>query len=327
LTISTIRRAIYRVWVGAALLALAGCASGAIQPPALLPSAEPSGPPADTAISSSPTPEVALVTLPPSETPRPTDTPEPSATPNLTPSPTIHIDPTFLSFLTTTPTATQNPYSASIRIYGPGPMSKVVTPIDLHVFVESRLAGPAQVELDGEDGRVLYRKSFRTYSFQGQDARLALSVPFEVHAAGELGRLQISTFDSYQRLTAVASVHLLLLSSGENQVTPPGDLEESVLLDSPKSNAEITGGQLNMTGTMRPYNGQPVVVELVAQDGEVLNSRLVALGPADGRYQTLETSLPYQVTGRTPALVVIRQSDDRITGPYYLYSLPVFLSP
>jgi hypothetical protein len=65
-------------------------------------------------------------------------------------------------------------------------MSKVISPIDLRAFIESRLAGPTQVELYGEDGRLLYRKTLRTYSFDGQDARLALMIPFEVHAAGEL---------------------------------------------------------------------------------------------------------------------------------------------
>lgn len=315
------------LWVGALLLSSAGCASRSRQLPALRPLPEPSASPSSIAATGATSPGVALATVAPSETPVPSETPEPSATPNLSPSPTIPIDPTYLYFLTTTPTATQDPYSASIRIYAPGPMSKVVTPIDLRAFIESRLAGPAQVELDGEDGRVLYRKSLRTYSFQGQDARLALSVPFEVHAAGELGRLQISTFDAYKRLTAVASAHLLLLSSGENQVTPPGDLRESVLLDSLKSGAEISGGQVTLRGRMRPYNGQPVVVELIAEDGQVLTSRLVALGPADGQYQTFETSLPYQVAARTPALLVIRQSDDRIAGIFYLFSLPVFLSP
>jgi hypothetical protein len=206
-------------------------------------------------------------------------------------------------------------------------MSKVVTPIDLRALVEGRLAGPAQVELLGEDGRLLYRKTLRTYSFEGQDSRLALEVPFEVDAAGELGRLQISSSDSGGRVTAVSSLHLLLLSAGANQITPTGELRESVELEVPRSNAEVAGGQLNLRGRMKPFNGQPVIVELLDRKGQSLGSRLVALGPADGQYQPFETNVPYQVEARTPALLVIKQSDDRIAGPYYQFSLPVFLNP
>ena len=178
-----------------------------------------------------------------------------------------------------------------------------------------------------EDGRLLYRKSLRTYSFDGQDARLALMVPFEVHAAGELGRLQISTLDANERVTAMGSLHLLLLSSGDNQITPPGDLNEAVVVASPGTNAEVSGGQVNLVGKMQPQNKLPVFAELVTADGRALISRVLTLTAPDGSYQPFEVSLPYQVDSRTPALLVIRQSDERISGPFYLYSQPIFLSP
>jgi hypothetical protein len=313
--------------IGAFLLGLYGCTPGSLQPPALRPFSGPSAlaPTAGTAVS--PSPEIALATLPPSETPEPSSTPEPTATLDLTPTATAVIDPTYLYFLTVTPTATPDPYSASIRINAPGPMSKVISPIDLRAFIETRFAGPAQVELYGEDGRLLYRKTLRTYSFDGQDARLALMVPFEVHAAGELGRLQISTLDANQRLTALGSVHLLLLSSGDNQITPPGDLREAVLLDFPAPNGEIFGGQVNLAGRIQPQNKLPVFVELVTAEGQALMSRVLMLAAPDGTYQTFESNLSYQVESRTPALLVIRQSDGRISGPFYLYSQPIFLSP
>lgn len=272
-------------------------------------------------------PGVALATLPPGATPEPPSPPQPTATLDLTPSPTIEIDPTYLYLLTVTPTPTPDPYSASIRIYAPGPMSKVISPIDLRAFIETRFAGPAQVELYGEDGRLLYRKTLRTYSFDGQDARLALLAPFEVHAAGELGRLQISTLDANQRVTALSSVHLLLLSSGDNQITPAGDLREAVTVDAPAANAEVFGGQVNVAGKMQPQNKLPAFVELVTADGQALISRVLMLAPPDGTSQPFQTSLPYRVESRTPALLVIRQSDQRVSGPFYLYSQPIFLNP
>lgn len=315
------------ILIGTFLLGLAGCGFGAVQPPALMPSPAASDLAPATRAAAPDSPEVALATLQPSDTPERSTTPEPSATLDLTPLATVKIDPTYLYFLTVTATPTPNPYSAAIRIDAPGPMSKVISPIDLRAFVEARQAGPAQVELFGEDGRLLYRQTLRTYSFDGQDARLALVVPFEVHAAGELGRLQISTLDASDRVTAIASAHLLLLSSGENQITPPGELREAVLLDAPTPNAEISGGEATITGTMQPFNTLPAFIELVGAEGKVLNSRVLTFGAPDGQFQAFETSLPYEVSRRTPALLIIRQSDERISGPFYLYSQPVFLSP
>ena len=103
-----------------------------------------------------------------------------------------------------------------------------------------------------------------------------------MQAAGELGRLQITSLDSAGRISAVASLHLLLLSSGENQITPTGDLQESVLLDSPRRGGEISGGEVKLSGQMRPFNGQPVIIELVTKDGN--GAQLACRSPECGRW-------------------------------------------
>jgi hypothetical protein len=277
--------------------------------------------------AATPSAPVLLATLPPGPTPEPSDTPAPTETLDLTPSATVRIDPTYLYFLTVTPTDTPDPYSAAIRIYTPGPMSKVISPIELRAFIESRVAGPTQVELYGEDGRLLYRQVLRTYSFNGQDAHLTMSIPFELRAAGELGRLQISTLDANKRVTALASLHLLLLSAGESQITPPGDLREPVLLDAPRLSQLVSGGEVDVSGKMQPANKLPVFIELVGTDGQVISSRVLTLAPPNGEYQPFDTTVPYHVAGRIPAMLVVRQSDERIPGPFYLYSQPIGLAP
>jgi hypothetical protein len=320
------RRTLIGILLGCLLAASAGCEAAHLGIHGAAPSPSPTGPIAVTATGRS---AGTMEGVEPSLNESPTVIPDvqPSPTPDLNATPTIKIDPTYLYFLTITPTSTQQPYGADVRIYTPGPMSKVVTPIDLHALIKARLAGSTKVELFGEDGRLLYRKVLRTYSADGQDARVNLSVPFEVRAVAELGRLQITSLDSLGRADAVSSLHLLLLSSGQNQITQPADGQASVQLDTPRPGEKVSGGTIEVKGIMRPFNGDPVIVELVSPDGQAISSRLVALGAPSGHYQSFDATLPYRVATATEALLVVRQSDDRITGPFYLYSLPISLLP
>jgi hypothetical protein len=142
-----------------------------------------------------------------------------------------------------------------------------------------------------------------------------------------VGRLQISTQDEYGMLQAVKSVHIMLLSVGDSIITNPEYLRESVALVEPPLLHYITGGEVIVQGTMQVFNELPVIFELVNRQGQVLGSRMVSVGPADGEYYPININIAYQVTQYTPARLVVRQSDSRIPGPYYLYSQQLFLSP
>jgi hypothetical protein len=47
----------------------------------------------------------------------------------------------------------------------------------------------------------------------------------------------------------------------------------------------------------------------------------------DGKYQQFTTVIPYQLAKKTPARLIIRQSDDRIDGLAYLFSIKLQISP
>jgi len=69
--------------------------------------------------------------------------------------------PTYPYYLTRTPTATPGIPEATIRLYYPGPMSKLVSPIQLSASLQPGTSGRVLIELLGEDGRLLYRKLIR----------------------------------------------------------------------------------------------------------------------------------------------------------------------
>ncbi len=280
--------------------------------------------------TSTPTPEIVSPTPDASRfTPtQPSPTPEPSSTPRMVLTDTPRPLPT-LSLPTTDVTDVPQPDadSAAIQILAPGPLSKVASPLRMRGYVIPGTSGKVRFELYGEDGRLLFRQ-IQILTTELKWAYFSVEVPFEVHAAGELGRLSVSTQDEYGRTTALYAVHVLLLAEGDDQVNPPGNLKERCVIEAPAPGGRGSGGNLKVSGGMRPLNNLPLVVELVARDGGVLSSRLISVVPAaDDSYVPFTIDVPYTIPNAMYALLVVRQADDRIGGGMYLYSQEVLLNP
>jgi hypothetical protein len=284
----------------------------------------------------SPLPAPVTESIPSATVPLPTETEtptaSPTATPELIPSPTDTPavptpEPNSIESPDETAIPTVNPFAAAIQIFAPGPMSKVSSPIDLRMYIAPRATGLTFVELYGEDGRLMARNVLRSYGDSGQFDKVLVELPFETNAAAEVGRLQISTQDEYGMLQAVKSVHIMLLSVGDSIITNPEYLRESVALVEPPLLHYITGGEVIVQGTMQVFNELPVIFELVNRQGQVLGSRMVSVGSADGEYYPININIAYQAIQYTPARLVVRQSDSRIPGPFYLFSQQLFLSP
>jgi hypothetical protein len=305
------------------ILVLIGCSPGQTGETALPSPLTPS-----SLESWSPTPDLAALypSLTPFEQTTATLLPILSKTPTETLVPPT-LNPTYLNFPSVTPSPTLDPNRILLRIVSPGPMSKVISPIEFVVHVAPDYAGTTRVELIGENGAELYRKIFKTYSNIGYYTRVDEKIKFEIKGAAEMARLQISTLDEKGRVKAFNSVRVLLQAVGENEFTPSYAIQDRVLLRYPKLEDEISGGNLPVTGEFLPINNQPVVFELVDLYGNVLGSRILQLDPMDGKYQPFTTTVPYQLAKKTSARLIIRQSDDRIDGLAYLFSIKLQVSP
>jgi hypothetical protein len=241
---------------------------------------------------------------------------EPTNTPRPTLSPTPR--PTF------TATTIPGHEPAAIQIQAPGPMSKVISPINLRMNIIAGESEKVQVDLYGEDARLLSRtvKTVRT----SRDGVLQnIKIPFEIRAAAEVGRITISTLDKASRIQALNSVRILMLSSGSNEINPAGNPSEPVGLFSPDAKESITGGVVNLRGDLWPFNLQPVILELVGPDGKSMGLRILTVEHINP--QLFETTIPYKVAEPTLARLTIYQDDDRINGLFYVYSQEVLLNP
>jgi len=257
----------------------------------------------ETIVASIPT-DIPTLTLEPTEPP----------TPTLSPTPL----PTF------TPTAIPEHRRAAIQILAPGPMSRVISPIQLKVDVISGDSSTVQIDLFGEDGRLMSRTLRRVIPNQSGTYAL-IKIPFEIPGAGELGRVTVSTTDKAGRIVAMNSVHVLMIASGGNEVYRAASSKEYIGVFSPRLSETAFGGILPVLGDVWPINLQPVILELLGPEGQSLGMSILTV---EGLHpQLYQTTISYKVTEPTLAILSVRQDDDRISGMFYVYSQEVLLNP
>jgi len=247
----------------------------------------------------------------PTETVLPTETPTPTET--LTPAPTD------------TSTPSPSAPAAQIQILSFGPMSKVTSPISFRMQVVSGGSELVQIDLQGEDGRLLARKLERVPSWPG-GYYVLVKIPFEIRTAAELGRITISTKDDEGRVQSLLTMRVLLLSVGTADINPPGELSERAVFYQPtKKDAVALDGTLAIEGRYLPFNDRQVILELLGPTGRTLGLRVLDFVGTDE--QTFTTTIPYKVFDPTPARLILRQDDEGMDGLVYLYSQEITLNP
>lgn len=270
-----------------------------------------------------------------------TDSPEPS-TPTLLPetgTPTLGLEipptntfaPPLPTLVKPTLTVTIAPQpaaeSGAIQFYTPGPMSQVLSPVQFYGYAIPGYKHKGLIELYGEDGSLLNDEVLQLNT-DYKWAFFSWSLDFDPRGAAEFARLTLSTRDQYGRLTAVKSVHLVLLDEGQEIINPAESLAERCIIETPAAGKRISGGTLEVSGQMHSYNDQPLIVELITREGTTIGSALVFIPPGqEGNYLSFRVDVPYSVRGYTTALLSVRQPDDLIPGTMYLFSQEIALNP
>ncbi|MEN8171612.1 MAG: hypothetical protein ABFS03_01895 [Chloroflexota bacterium] len=216
---------------------------------------------------------------------------------------------------------------ADIQILRPGELSKVVSPIPLHAFLIPGANNRAQVALYGEDGRLIYRQIFR-FGDSGVQTHLRTDIKFEISGVAETARLVLQTQDERGRILSLVSEDLILLAMGASDINPASDLLETLAIENPSPRELIQGGTATITGWARVEPGQLLLVELIANDGRVLGSRLAGTTSwGDGEHGLFGVEVPYQVGAPTWARITVTERGIRLPGPITVSSVEVLLSP
>jgi hypothetical protein len=199
----------------------------------------------------------------------------------------------------------------------------------MEMFAVTGNAGKLSIELIGEDGRVIASEVINHGKDDGVRFWMAPDLPFEIDAVAETARLQVSNQDAYGRAIGRASVDLILLSVGRNEINPPAIDQEPYLIRRPDEDDVVKGGILTLEALARPVNDSPLIIELIDENNETLASKSVTVDPPSGplSHTPFRVEIPYKVSGTTPVRLVIRQEGSRIPGTVALVSQKIVLEP
>ncbi len=233
---------------------------------------------------------------------------------------------------TTTPTVTPTPTPplADVRITRPGLFSKIISPYRMEANVAVGEDGLVHINLIGEDSRIITSQLLEYKNYINRGIWIAPWLEFNISAAAETARLEVSVFDRFSRPTYLASVDLILLSVGSNEITPAIIVQEPYLVRYPFPDQTIQGGMLWVSGLARPVNDSPVILEVLDEQNKSIAISLINVPAPTGdlSHTPFEVFIPYKVSAATPVRLVIRQeSTGRIPGTVALSSMTLTLEP
>lgn len=190
--------------------------------------------------------------------------------------------------------------------------------------------GVVYVDLIGEFGEYLSRQALRYGTGLGTPVLIQPEIEFSLTGASELARLVVYSLDTANRIIGLTSQDLILLKVGEDQIYTPWTQLEPFEVTLPKPNQDVYGGFVNVIGMACGVNANPLIFELIDEQGRVVGSTEILIDqPIPGySHAAMNVMVPYQVNERTPVRLTLRQeSAGRIPGTVTLWSVPVNVFP
>jgi hypothetical protein len=223
---------------------------------------------------------------------------------------------------------------AAIQITSPGPMSKISSLLKVNATLNTEPDGHMRIEVwlepltpEGEP-RLLLRELQNFISDPTPRIFISKEFDVEISRVAEFGQLRVSTYDADNRMVALTSVDLLLLSFGDMEINPPGDLRESIVILEPGENELIQGGTAFVSGLVRSVRNQYLTINLTTPEGKVIGVQQIPVTPPpEGGYVPFDIEVPYYVSETTQVRISVYESIGRIPGITHLSSIVTLVSP
>jgi hypothetical protein len=214
------------------------------------------------------------------------------------------------------------------QILKPGDGSQVLSPFPMRVAVKPDDNSVVRFELLGVDGQLLMR-DVRTFETLDPDwITMGSEISFGINSAAEPGRLLVSIEDEHGRLKSVTSIDLVLLTEGDQELSPPDDKMENIVIEAPQVNLLIQDGTMRVMGKARLRVSNPLRIQIVTSDGKIVGTRQVAVNPVEGsQYGTFAIDVPYSISSTNRVRVQVWEPGSHIPGIISLSSVEVLLSP
>ena len=232
------------------------------------------------------------------------------------------------------PTATLLPASVGVpleelALLKPGPGSLVRYPIQVEGFGGPSQNNRVQLRLYGEDGRLISQGYTFLYSYPGRPGQFFGQVPFQTSLVAETGWLEVRSFgDRYGLLRHLSKFQINLLSTGSEKIYPAIRGAEQITIFSPREDARISGGTVQISGAGWVDADAPLGVELLDAQGQVIETTTVAIeSPAIGHLGTFNVALSYDIAFPQWVRIGVFERLGDIPGVIHYTSVQVWLEP
>jgi hypothetical protein len=261
-------------------------------------------------------------TLAPEERPAATPAPFTNATPPIVlvappPTPTPHAQPLPIPV----------PQEA-IALLDPGPGSQVTSPIHISGFGGPSLNERLHLYLLGEDGQVISEHTTYLLSSPGKAGRFAWELPFQINGLAERGRL-VATIESLRdgQLSHLASVPLVLLSTGDPLLRGAPRSSEKLTIASPRNNAVLHSGTVTITGGGWTENTVPLTIDVLDRTGTSIGSAQIVIDAPPGTSAMFQADVRFQVDHLQVGRVTVSEPSPDIPGMIHIAAVDVVLQP
>ena len=148
-----------------------------------------------------------------------------------------------------------------------------------------------------------------------------------VQRSSEQARVVVSLKDVMGRLAAVTSAAVVLQASGPAKLVEAW-AQPAIQLQSPRSGEQVEGGRLSVSGLVHLLVSEPLRVQLLAEDGNLIGQRLAGVSSeGEEAYGSFTAELEYYVVKPTPAWLVIYQDGKPFGDVAQLIRVPIMLAP
>lgn len=258
----------------------------------------------------------------------PTATPQENA-PYSVETPAIVIEPPV-------PLPTPTPIPASVGVpldelalLNPGPGSLVRSPIQVEGYGGPSQNNCVQLRLYGEDGRLIAQGYTFLYSYPGRPGQFFATVPFETPLVAETGWLEVRSFgERYGQLRHLTKIQINLLSTGNERIYPAIHGAEKLTIFSPRPDARVSGGTINLSGAGWLDADVALEVELLDVAGRVLGTTSTTIdSPGIGMLGTFSGTLSYDVPYGQWGRIGVYERHGELPGVIHYTSVQVWLEP
>jgi hypothetical protein len=217
---------------------------------------------------------------------------------------------------------------AHLQITRPGDGAAVTAPVAIRARRLGEGAARLWLELYGKDGRLLSRRIVRISGPEAAAGVLEEQLDFEIPTAVEEGWLRLVLQDSQLRFMAVDTLPLTLLREGKARPAPPAGNTPDIVIHQPTPEVQITGGMLEVRGTVSSHVKLPLRVQLVDAAGRVVGQRLAGRETTGSSGQVIYSAqVPYAVRAATAVRLLVFEEGGDLLQIKHLSSLVLVLNP